>query len=104
MHNVYLVQPNYDFGPNQIPEFYLPYTVGILWSYAAQFDIIKNNFKLAEIIFKRENIDTVVSRIENPKVVAFSCYVWNWEYNKELAKKIKEKYPNCIIVFGGLFY
>ena len=101
MHNVYLVQPNYDFGPNQIPEFYLPYTVGILWSYAAQFDIIKNNFKLAEIIFKRENIDTVVSRIENPKVVAFSCYVWNWEYNKELAKKIKEKYPNCIIVFGG---
>ena len=47
MNNVYLVQPNYDFGPNTTPEFYLPYTVGILWSYAAQFDDIKNKMTIA---------------------------------------------------------
>lgn len=101
MNNVYLVQPNYDFGPNATPEFYLPYTVGIIWSYAAQFDDIKNNFKLKEIIFKRENIDRIVERLDNPTVMAFSCYVWNWEYNKELAKRVKELYPDCLIVFGG---
>ena len=101
MYNVYLIQPNYDFGPDQIPEFYLPYTVGILWSYAVQFDNIKNNFKLAELIFKRENIDVVVDRMIDPAIVAFSCYVWNWEYNKALAQKIKEKFPKCTIIFGG---
>jgi len=101
MYNVYLIQPNYDFGPDQIPEFYLPYTIGILWSYAVQFENIKNNFKLAGLIFKRENIDIVVDRMIDPTVVAFSCYVWNWEYNKALAQKIKEKFPRCTIIFGG---
>ena len=36
-----------------------------------------------------------------PHMVAISCYVWNWEYNKELAKEIKRVYPKCEIVVGG---
>jgi radical SAM superfamily enzyme YgiQ (UPF0313 family) len=101
MYNVYLIQPNYDWGPENKTEYYIPYSAGLLWSYAAQFDEIKNNFHLKEIIFKRENINTVVERIENPSILAFSCYMWNWEYNKLLASKIKEKFPECKIIFGG---
>lgn len=101
MHNVYLVQPNYDFGPTSVPEFYLPYSVGLLWSYAYQFDDIKNNFKLADIIFKRDNIDKVLGQFDNPAIIAFSCYVWNWEYNKILAARLKERFPDCVMVFGG---
>lgn len=101
MRNIYFIQPNFDFGPNDFAEFYLPYSVGILWSYAIQFEEIKNNFTLADIIFKREDINVVLDKLINPAVAAFSCYAWNWEYNKELAKLIRNKYPDCIIVFGG---
>lgn len=101
MYNVYLIQPNYDWGPGGSTQYYLPYSIGIIWSYAYQFEEIKNNFQLKEIIFKRENVDTVLERIENPAILAFSCYMWNWEYNKILSKRVKEKFPNCKIVFGG---
>ena len=101
MNNVYLVQPNFDCGPGKKQEYYLPYSVGVLWSYVNQFDAIKLNFNLAGIIFKRDRIDQVVNQLDNPKIVAFSCYVWNWEYNKKLAQKIKHHYPNCKIIFGG---
>ena len=37
----------------------------------------------------------------NPGVVGFSCFVWNWNNNVEIAKKIKEKWPECLVVFGG---
>lgn len=30
-----------------------------------------------------------------------SCYVWNWQYNQALAKKIKKRWPACTIVLGG---
>lgn len=80
---------------------YFPYSVGLLWAYAQQFDIIKNNYNLKEIFFLREDPDLILSRIENPSVVGFSCYVWNWNYSMYLAKKIKSKFPNCKIIVGG---
>ena len=101
MHNVYLFQPNFDYGPGHTKEYYLPYSVGLLWSYVQQFDAIKNNFQLQEIFFRRERINDVAKRIKNPKIVAFSCYLWNWEYNKKLAELVKKTYPDCIILFGG---
>jgi len=42
-----------------------------------------------------------MGKIDNPSVVGFSNFVWNTQTNYLLAKKIKEKYPNCIVVFGG---
>ena len=39
--------------------------------------------------------------MSDPDVVGFSCFVWNWNYNVKLAKAIKAKWPNCLIVFGG---
>lgn len=101
MNNVYLVQPNFDCGPGNKQEYYLPYSVGILWSYVNQFDEIKNNFRLKKIFFKRDRIDEVIKQIQDPKIVAFSCYIWNWEYNKKLAQQVKKHYPDCKIVFGG---
>ncbi len=39
--------------------------------------------------------------MEEPAVVGFSCYLWNWEYNKELAKAVRIAFPCCLVVFGG---
>jgi putative methyltransferase len=97
--NVYLIQAEITSGP--INEHYLPFSVGCIWSYANQFEDIKSNFKLCDIIWRRDRQANVLDKIIDPDIVGFSCYVWNHNWNLTLAKKIKNKYPNCLIVFGG---
>lgn len=99
MKNVYLIQAEITSGP--INEHYLPFSVGCIWSYANQFEDIKSNFKLCDIIWQRDRQANVLDKIIDPDIVGFSCYVWNHNWNLTLAKKIKNKYPNCLIVFGG---
>ena len=79
----------------------LPYSTGLLWSYCLQNQEIKNNYELADWICYRDDIDVVFDKITNPSIVGFSCFTWNWKFNKILAQKIKDKYPSCLIVFGG---
>ena len=101
MKNLYLIQPNdrQMFLGKEV--YWLPYSVGTLWAYASQFDEINNNYQLQEIMFRRENIKSVAKRILPGAVVAVSCYIWNWEYNKRLAETIKQVNPTAYIVFGG---
>lgn len=95
--NVYFVQVSASFGGSN----FLPYSVGCLAAYAFSFKDICENYQLADIIYERKLIEQSLSEIKNPFIVGFSAYVWNYEYNICLAKRIKEKYPDCIIVFGG---
>lgn len=101
MKNILFVQPNFTVGTDLIKEHWLPYSVGLLWSYASKFKTIQDNFTVQDILFKRDPINSVITKITEPDIVCFSNYMWNWEYNKVLAKTIKEKYPNCLIIFGG---
>lgn len=101
MKNLYLVQPNYSASPGAVEEYYLPYSVGVLWARAQQSELIRTNYNLCDIIFRRELIDSLTARMQNPAVCVFSCYVWNWEYNKKLAQAVKAQWPNCKIIFGG---
>lgn len=97
MKNVYFVQVGFEFDGS----VYLPYAVGTIIAYCKENPQIKSEYAFPEIIFKREKLSSAMDKIRSPFMVAFSCSVWNMEYNKALAKKIKEKYPQCIIVFGG---
>jgi putative methyltransferase len=101
MLNLYLCQPNFRFGIAGKTGYWIPYSIGCLWSYASQFDDIKENVELKDIIFRRENVDTLVDRLEDPDIIAFSCYMWNWEWSKAVAQRVKQRYPKCKIVFGG---
>lgn len=99
MHSVYLIQAEITSGP--INEHYLPFSVGCLWAYANQFDDINSTFELKDVIWRRDRQRDVLNKIKDPDIVGFSTYVWNHNWNLTLAKKIKEQYPNCLIVFGG---
>lgn len=101
MHNVYLFQPQYTTFINGKINNWLPYSVGTIWSYAAQFSDISNNFTLKDLIFKRENLDSLLDRLESPKVCGFSCYLWNRQYCLTIAEAIKHRWPECVIIFGG---
>lgn len=95
------VQVNFQQGPKELNSYYLPYSIGCIWSYANSFKYIQDNFQLDHIIWKRDNIDEVATKLATQDVVCFSCYVWNKKYSYNLAKKIKELNPSSIIIFGG---
>jgi len=95
--NVYLAQPSY-MSSNSAP---FPAAIGALASYAWSFEDVENSFVLKDIIFLREKQSYILSRLENPVLFGFSCYMWNIEYNKALAEEVKKLYPECVILFGG---
>ena len=97
MKKLYMAQPNSQYG-NSV---YFPYAAGSLVAYAFEDEQIKSEYEFCGFFYKRQNISNVVETMDNPFLVGFSCYVWNYEYNKSLAKAIKEKFPQCITVFGG---
>jgi len=99
--NVYLFQPQYAVEFRKESTYWLPYSVGCLWSYVDQFSDISENFDLKDIIFKREPPEQLLERMENPSVCGFSCYIWNEKYCLTIAEMIKQRWPECVIVFGG---
>ena len=96
-NNVYLAQVNYSYGNN----LFLPYSVGLLQAYCQTIDRIDDSFAFKELIYLRDDPDTVAQRLEDPKVVGLSCYIWNWEWNIAFAKRIKEYHPKCLVILGG---
>jgi radical SAM superfamily enzyme YgiQ (UPF0313 family) len=96
-----LVQPNFQQGPKEFNAHYLPYSVGVLWAYVNQFESIKSNYQLEDLIWRRDNIDETVAKLSKCDIVGFSTYVWNKNYNYALARRLKEINPNCLIFFGG---
>ncbi len=97
MKKVYFVQVGFEFDGS----VYLPYAVGTIIAYCQKYLKNKIDYDFADIIYCREKLADALNKINDPYIAAFSCSVWNMEYNKALAKLIKEKYPECIIIFGG---
>jgi len=95
------VQPHYRQGSKINNNYYLPYSAGILWCYVQQFEHLRNQYQLGEVIWKRERLDDVVERLKHSDIVGFSTYVWNRYYNYELARRLKIANPDCYIIFGG---
>lgn len=98
MNNLLLVQVVDKYGPNS----FLPLAISYQWMYAQTSEIVKNNFTVSDVIIEKKSPKKYVESIDfEPHVVALSSYVWNWNYNRELSKEIKKKYPNCLIITGG---
>ena len=95
--NLYFFQCQESYGNN----IYLPYSSGILWAYVSQFADIKRYYELGNIYFEKKPIDEYIGDIEDNSIVLFSNYGWNTNYHNEIAKTIKTKLPNTIIIIGG---
>lgn len=98
---VSFVNPNFQVGPKEFNAYYLPYSVGLLWSYASQWESITDNFFLGDFIWRRDPIEEAVELLKDSDVVGFSIYIWNRNYSKVLGRKLKEANPNILIVVGG---
>ena len=101
MKKISFVQPNFQQGPKEFNAHYLPYSAGVLWAYVNQFDSIKANYQLEDLIWRRDNIEDTANKISKCTIIGFSTYVWNKNYNYSLARRVKEINPDCLIFFGG---
>ncbi len=101
MKNIYMVQASNTYTGNAFKAAYLPYAVGLLVAYAFKDELVKREYDFKRFVFTREDTNSVVESLESPTFVGFSNYIWNTRYNLTLAKKIKAKYPECVILFGG---
>lgn len=98
MKNILLVQVVDDYGLNK----FLPLAIGYQWLFAAQDPQVSQHWRVLDVLIEKLPIKTYVDSLEQePDVVAMSCYVWNWAYNNELAKRIRQRFPKALIVIGG---
>ena len=59
--------------------------------------------KLAYIDFRKHDVEAYVDAIVEFKadLVGFSIYIWSSLLLTEVARRVKERRPDCVIVFGG---
>ena len=100
-HKIAWVQPNFQQGPKELNAYYLPYSAGVIWSYAIADPAVNDQFELTEWVWKRDQIEPIAQRLAQNNIVAFSTYVWNHNYNYAIATRVKEINPNVMTIFGG---
>ena len=97
MYKVSSSQFNYLYGD----QIHFPYSIGRLVAYVKTNKNINSQFKFDRTFIFRDQLNNYVEQSYDSDILLCSCYVWNWEVTKQLAKKVKATNPNCLIIFGG---
>jgi len=80
---------------------FVPYAFGFLKSYAQQDPLIAAAYRWHSPLTTPQPVDAVVAGINDPDLLCLSCYVWNHNQQMAIARRVKAKYPNCLVVCGG---
>jgi radical SAM superfamily enzyme YgiQ (UPF0313 family) len=90
-----------EFNPLIGDAAYLPLTSGKLHAYALTSPAIKAFYDFQPYLFHIDNIDNILSRYDDPGIAAFSVQIWNEQLCLKVAEEIKQRFPKCLIMFGG---
>jgi len=80
---------------------YLPLVSGLLQAFAETRVRITDNYDFQPFLFHVDRPESILDQYENPSVAAFSVCMWNEQLNLRIAREVKERWPECLIVFGG---
>ncbi|MGA6924914.1 MAG: cobalamin-dependent protein, partial [Desulfosarcina sp.] len=80
---------------------FVPYAFGFLKGYAQQDPRIAAAYRWHPPLTVPEPVATVTAAIVDPDLLCLSCYVWNFNQQIEIARRVKARYPNCVVVCGG---
>ena len=75
--------------------------MGCLKSFAEQDPEITSAYRWHPPFTDLQPVDAVVSEIKDPDLLCLSCYVWNHNQQMAVARRIKARYPGCLVVCGG---
>ena len=81
---------------------YLPLVSGLLHAAALTSEKVKKHYTIAPYIFHLDAPANIFSQYKTkPDVAAFSVMMWNEQLNLHVAREIKKRYPDVVIIFGG---
>lgn len=80
---------------------YLPYLCATLRAYAEQDPAVKQGWRFAEPVWRLRDLDVMLDEVGEPDLLGVSAYMWNHRNSLRLARAVKERFPRCIVVFGG---
>ena len=80
---------------------YLPIVSGLLRAYAETSSEILSHYLFKPFLFHIDTPESIVQQYEEPFLAAFSLSMWNEQLNLVVARAVKERFPACIILFGG---
>jgi radical SAM superfamily enzyme YgiQ (UPF0313 family) len=82
-------------------QYYLPYSVGLLESYARKYLPQPDRYEFVPPIYRRISLPEAASHLGGAGIVFFSAYLWNFRNSLAIAAGLKQKSPETLIVFGG---
>jgi len=82
-------------------QYYLPYSIGLLYSFILKNSNRPDIYDFNNIIYKRHPLNFSYEYLKDREIVLFSAYVWNEKISLAIAKKLKKNDPNKLIIFGG---
>lgn len=94
---VFSSQFNYQYGS----VIHFPFSIASLVAYIKSFPHLDAQFEFEKTFVFRNKLDEYISRCTDADILLCSCYTWNWEITTLLARKVKERNPNCTVIFGG---
>ena len=80
---------------------FVPYAFGFLKSYAQQNPLVAAAYRWHPPLTTPQPVDAVVASIHDPDLLCLSCYVWNHNQQMAIARQVKARYPQCLVVCGG---
>jgi len=80
---------------------WLPYAAGCLISYCNSIDAIKERYRFADPLYKHLPVEDYKQELLQADILGLTCYVWNQDYNDDLAKYYKQLRPDGIVIYGG---
>ena len=80
---------------------FVPYAFGFLKSYARKDPAVAAGYCWHPPLITPQPVEDAVTAIEDPDLLGLSCYVWNHNQQMEIARRVKERYPRCLVVCGG---
>jgi radical SAM superfamily enzyme YgiQ (UPF0313 family) len=87
-------------GESEPPGFgLLPYSVGLLKSYARAHAAEQHEWLLP--VYRRLPVAEGADALDGADVVGFSAYVWNVQLSLAIAREVKRRRPETLVVFGG---
>ena len=80
---------------------YLPLVSGLLHASALVSEQVRAAYAFMPYIFHIANPQAILARYDEPAVAAFSLSMWNEQLNLAVAREVKRRFPDCVIIFGG---
>lgn len=80
---------------------WVPYSIGVLQSYALEYSSRPEAYEFLTPVFKREPVRDIVGKLAQADIVAISLYTWNEAISLEVARRIKAQCPETLIIVGG---